>query len=333
MRILEFGPGAIFARTHPDATDWIPLHGAPDRFPGLQAAPFGPLDLVRLLRLARRPDVGLVACHVPDGNVPRLSLADLAYRALARIRAASLVALDFSDRVPLGRTALDLLERVPVYWKRELPLDRGELVRADRAAARALLTRNLAKVRPISLGLAAWRRADLPGTLPPKSVDVFFAGAVRTDLRRKGLELLSRLRGTGIAVDLAEGDLDRATYFARMARARLAWSPEGLGWQCFRHLEAPLVCAVPILSRPRIEMPHPFREGTHGFFYDPEGDDLLRVVRRALAVREHLPAMAAAARDLVLRHHTHEAVAAEILAAARSSAPPEAVGRRLPPLG
>jgi glycosyltransferase involved in cell wall biosynthesis len=179
------------------------------------------------------------------------------------------------------------------------------------------LHRNQGKLRPISLGLAAWRIADLPKPLPPKSVDVFFAGAIQTDLRRRGAALLAVLHRSGVTVDFVEGHLDRAEYLSRMARAHLAWSPEGLGWQCFRHFEAAVAGAIPVINRQRIEMRHPLRAGEHAFYYDPDGEDLIGVIRHALADKQRLRGMADAARQYVLAHHTHQSVAGEILDAVR----------------
>lgn len=126
---------------------------------------------------------------------------------------------------------------------------------------------------------------------------------------------MARLRDAGSAVDFVDGRLPRPEYLARMARAHLAWSPEGAGWQCFRHLEAPVVGTVPVISRRRVEVPDPLRDGDHCFEYEPEGDDLVRVVQRALADRERLRAMARAAREHVLARHSHRAVTDGLIAA------------------
>ncbi|MFM7142038.1 MAG: hypothetical protein ACKO2K_09025, partial [Alphaproteobacteria bacterium] len=256
MQILEYGPFALFAQTHPEATRWVFSGKSVAHFPpAWRVRPFGPRRLAEILDLVRCPGPGFVACHVPGPQMPWLDPARLGYAAILRRSARPIVGLDFNDAVPLSRVALQVLDRSTLYFKREMPLRCDDLLAAGAAASRETLRRNLGKLRPVSLGLAPWRVADLPDPPPPKSVDVFFAGAIHGDVRRRGAEQVARLRDTGISIDFVEGHLPRPEYLDRMARAHLAWSPEGTGWQCFRHLEAPVVGTVPVISRRRVEVP------------------------------------------------------------------------------
>ena len=63
-------------------------------------------------------------------------------------------------------------------------------------------------------------------------------------------------------------------------------------------------------------MPEPLRQGEHCFYYDPEGDNLVHVVRSALADKDRLRRMREAARRHVMQHRTHGAIAARIREAA-----------------
>ncbi|MDQ2688635.1 MAG: glycosyltransferase, partial [Armatimonadota bacterium] len=136
--------------------------------------------------------------------------------------------------------------------------------------------------------------------------DVFFAGALgNSTVRVRGAEQLRGLAARGFGVDLAEPNLPPAEYFARCARAWLTWSPEGLGWDCFRHYEAAACGSVPLVSRPSIHRYQPLQHGVHCVCYDVEGDGLERAITEALGNKERLMAMARAAREHVLRHHTH----------------------------
>jgi hypothetical protein len=318
LQILEFGPYCLFARTHPyETTRFSSLEPGGD-FHGLVEAEMtlGRLADLRRLLAGRRWD--LIACHVPIRPLRPWSLRALAYRRLLRSAGASLIGLDFNDGKALTPTALAVLARARLYFKRELPLDEAALLPAGTPEQRALLARHRHKLRPLSLGLAPWRIADLPATPPAKRADLFFAGTVRRDdpLRGDGVARLRRLAGEGVAVDLAEQRLERAPYLARMAGAWLTWSPAGRGWQCFRHFEALAVGSVPLVNRPDIAMADPLLPGEHCLVYDPEGDDLSRAVRAALADKPRLARIAAAGRELVLRHHLHRPVAEGIVAAA-----------------
>jgi hypothetical protein len=70
------------------------------------------------------------------------------------------------------------------------------------------------------------------------------------------------------------------------------------------------------MNAPPIRRYQPLVAGEHCFYYEVDGDGLERVVRHALSDRSRLRAMAGAARAHVLRHHTHCAFAAHMLAAA-----------------
>ncbi|MEI8360391.1 MAG: glycosyltransferase [Deltaproteobacteria bacterium] len=324
VQVLEYGPFALFARTHPEVTRWVFSGRSVEHFPGSYVRPFSLKRLVALLDLVRRPGPGVVACHVPGPRLPRIDLGRLGYAAILRWSARPIVGLDFNDEIPLADVALRVLERSTLYFKREMPFRRDDLIATGDTASGETLRHNLDKLRPVSIGLAPWRVADPPDPLPPKSADVFFAGSTRPELRRRGAEQLTRLRDSGVAVDFVDGFLPRPGYLARMARAYLAWSPEGAGWQCFRHLEAPFVATVPVMSWRRVEVPWPLQDGEHCFEYEPEGDDLSRVMRRALVDRDRLRSMARAARERVLAHHGHRTVADEILSAVGAEAYPRA---------
>ena len=58
----------------------------------------------------------------------------------------------------------------------------------------------------------------------------------------------------------------REEFLRRLARARLAWSPAGLGWHCFRHAEAAAAGAT--IGRLGAET---FWGGYTGVFLDPDG--------------------------------------------------------------
>lgn len=315
--ILEFGPYCLFARTHPYETTRFSSHEPGGDFHGLAEAGLDVWRLRDLRRLlGRRWD--LIACHVPLRPLSRHSLRALAYRRLLRTTGAPLIGLDFNDDKALTPTALEVLARASFYFKRELPLDEAALLPGGAAEARAMLARHRHKLRPLSLGLAPWRIAELPSVAPAKSADLFFAGTVRSDdpLRRRGIAQLRRLAEEGVVVDLAAQRLERAPYLARMAAAWLAWSPAGRGWQCFRHFEALMAGSVPLVNQADIAMANPLQPGVHCLVYDAAGDGLQRAALAALADKPQLTRIAAAGRDLVLRHHLHRPLAEGILSAA-----------------
>ncbi len=117
--------------------------------------------------------------------------------------------------------------------------------------------------------------------------------------------------------------LPRKEFYERCARAWLVWSPEGLGWDCFRHYESAACRSVPVINRPRIVWHEPMQEGVHCFFYEPSGGNLAAVVKAALADKEKLRTMAEAGREHVLRHQTPTAICEYILQECARSCRPD----------
>ncbi|CAL8968831.1 hypothetical protein RHODGE_RHODGE_01147 [Rhodoplanes serenus] len=241
--------------------------------------------------------------------------------------AAPIAVLDFDDPAVVDRANVFLLDRASVYFKRELPPDAWQAftgtlhwrVPTPRFRRVARHRRRMEKLAPLSLGLplAVFSRPR-PAVIPPaeKTADVFFAGRVAdsSTVRERGLAELVALRDEGIVVDIPDQPLPLDAYLERLARARLVWTPEGYGWQCFRLYEAALCGSVPLANRPTILQHAPLVDGTHALYYDPEPGGLARAVRAALAAPDRLAAIAAAGRAHVLAHHTPAAIARHVVA-------------------
>ena len=75
---------------------------------------------------------------------------------------------------------------------------------------------------------------------------------------------------------VAKGKLSLQDFYRRCAQAWIMWSPEGLGWDCFRHYESARLRSVPVINQPTIERYRPLDDG----------------VPRALLRRAQLPANA-----------------------------------------
>jgi len=271
---------------------------------------------------------------------------------LLRFRALGvpLVVLDMQDGFTIGRSNHRLIDRAKLYFKRELPVDHWHVFHGTahpglptlRIRARARWQSRLAKLRPISLGLwvlsspEGWRRisrresailTEDPDAAAPlaveqifeaKTADIFFSGSVErsSTLRPAGLEQLRNLAKRGFVVDLPTERLPKAEYYRRMSQAWLTWSPEGLGWDCYRHYEACQCLSVPVINYPTIIRHRPLEEGRHAVYYAPEGEGLTRAVEAALADKARLKRMALAGRDHVLRRHSPAAFCDRVLRAA-----------------
>jgi hypothetical protein len=237
-----------------------------------------------------------------------------------------LVAIDMDDSFGIGRGSVFLLDKAKLFFKRELPVDKWQVLygsihphlptlrfrKSERWRAR------MEKLQPISLPQHQfgdrWRSAPFP----EKTHDVFFSGAVigNSTVRAAGLPELERLKALGYKIDQPTERLPYEAFLERMSRSWLAWSPEGMGWDCNRHYEAAIVQSVPLINQPTILRHAPLLEGVHAAYYDVERGGLERAVVAALADKDRLRGIASAARDHALAHHTARAYCDHILRAA-----------------
>jgi glycosyl transferase family 1 len=301
------------------------------------------VSLWNLPHLARRladPSLDLIVVHTPanvpwsfrglsralfrrsvlGGNFPFFRM--FAQQMVRRHVAAPIAVVDTDDPSVILRHNVPLLDRAMLYFKRELPPDHWRVFagtlhpRLPTPRFRLLLQnrRRIEKLRPISLGVPVdtlRRYKALPTLGSEKHVDVFFSGMVRgsSTVRERGIEEIKALEAKGIVIDIPDHPLPLDEYLKRCARSWLAWSPEGLGWDCFRPYEAALCRAVPVISRPTVERYKPLICGIHALYHDTEPGDLSRVIEVALKDRDRLLAMATKAHAHVLTYHTPAAVA------------------------
>ena len=130
-------------------------------------------------------------------------------------------------------------------------------------------------------------------------------------LRRRHRKLVDRARGRNaracarcaIAASSSTSRTSRLSlpeFYQRAARAWLVWSPEGLGWDCFRHYEAPACGSVPVINQPNIERHQPLVHGEHAFYYDRSPGELTRTI--LCRARRQGPPARDGARGPVARH-------------------------------
>jgi hypothetical protein len=342
VRFVEIGERPYVKRAFPAQTSFFSTYAVDrgsDPASGRYTVTMG--SLPTLARLVRSPDLDLIVCH-PSFHAPwhwrwlnralfdrrtltgHLPIARAFGPQVLRGRVAAPIAVvDHEDLPVINSSNFFLLDACTVYFKRELPVDHWRLFlktgHANLPTPRFRLLKRyavrLSKIRPLSLGLPfAFAAPDLVAP-DGKEVDVFFAGRVEgsSTVRERGYRELMALKAHGIVVDVPQSRLPPAEFYARCARAWLTWSPEGLGWDCFRHYEAPACGSVPLINHPPIERHAPLLDGRHAIYYDPEEGGLTRAITAALADKPRLAAIAEAGRKHVLQLHTPKALAAYIV--------------------
>lgn len=335
--ILEIGYCRFFHELLPHRTTYVAVGAAPQDEARADLV-LGPETLTEFRRLVGHPAFSMVMCRISSARSSTwpwvvqavCDPADLATegrrswsfgpRISKKTRQAPLIVVDFEDEATIHPSDLPLLRACRLYFKRELPADRwrlligalasGENHIAVRASQRyrALIS----KLYPLSLGLPLVEtRHSIPVHEIQKTTDLFFAGSfeARSWVRTTGMAELQALRADGVSVEIITESLDPAAFYRHCAQAYITWSPEGFGWDCWRHYEAAACRSVPLINYPMTERHAPLRENEHALFYDPSPGGLTRAVLAALADKPKLLEMAGAACAHVLANHTPEAIA------------------------
>jgi hypothetical protein len=344
-RIVEIGDKPFVKRGLPDQVTYFSTWADDDprRLKADGSSVVSLRTLAVLCRALRAPETDLVVCHPTffspwhwrwtmralfDRRTLRRSVSFVRTMGPQVLRwpiSAPIAVLDQTDLPLINRNNFFLLDRCRIYFKRELPPDRWRLfmktghanLPTPRFRVTAPQQARIDKLRPISLGLPLSATTSFPVEPSEKSVDIFFAGKIdgSSHVRRRGLGELLALRERGIAVDIPERALPQSEFYRRCARAWLTWSPEGLGWDCFRHYEAAACGSVPVINQPTIERHQPLLHGIHAIYYDIEEGGLTGAVRAALADKQRLDAIGRAAGIHVLAHHTLTTLARHIVRA------------------
>jgi glycosyltransferase involved in cell wall biosynthesis len=355
-RVLEIGGQNLIKRAFPERTtllwtgrrrlsDWIGRLPAYLDRPGHSDCT--PASFVRGIRDAAAGRYDLIVTYAPLYSTwhPREGVRSFfgdpwhPWRALTRVHGVSwlrlsklpvpLVVVDLNDHFGIRRPSFYLLDKADVVFKRELPVDRWQVLAGSAHPALPTLRirsnprwiKRMAKLRPISLPAHPVDGASLwDGDFPEKTADIFFSGntTLNSWVRRTGIVALKQLADRGIKVDIPDRILPPEQFYRRMSQAWLAWSPSGFGWDCYRTSEAAQCLTVPVVNHPTIERYRPLLQGEHLIQYDIEGDGLVRAVEAALADKVRLKQMASAARAHVMTHLTLPALASHIIEAGLS---------------
>jgi hypothetical protein len=329
-RILEVGSHAIMKMAFPDRTTllwayhklqepiefyvpfsfktawnaWRDIRNGKFDLIVLWVEPYAPWNFRRLKGVVSRP-------FHPLSSLFRIFAVQM-FRFVST--ATPIVAIDNEDSRMIARHNVFLLDKVKYFFKRELPVDRWQVFQYSvhaglpgfRFRTKPKNRRRVEKLRPISIGVVMTESEAQQFSLPEKVTDVFAALTLEggTTVRNEGIRQLRALAKEGVVVDIPNERLPPIEFRKRMSQSWLTWSPEGLGWDCFRHYEAPLAGSIPVINRPTIIRYAPMIDGVHAIYYEPdESKSLGDRIKAALGDKIRLREMIEQARAHVLKHH------------------------------
>ena len=315
MRVLEVSRFGLFKALMPDTTDWIRWGGSLTAEEPVQPEKPSLALLARTLSRLGRSEFDLIVLpSIHPQHVHGQSRYKLMTKAMLRgaanvpaasallhlfgLRSARYIILDIHDNPRLCETTLRLFPRFALYFKRELALD----------ASHSRLP--IGKFRPLPLILPNERRMPLSHE---KDIDLVFAGTLCNDTRKRAAEAARSLAAQGVRVFIPDSPLSYPSFMEVLGRSWLVLSPEGFGWDCYRHYEACLAGSVPLINRPRFQRHLYLEEGTHCFYYDADRDCVATRVLELLTDKPKLARMSEEGRRYVLANHTRSAVGRYIL--------------------
>jgi len=340
MRILEIGGDPYIGKYAPGIVDYY------DTMPG---SPRGKaLTFRRILDLRKRLKTGyydLVVYHITiktlapwHRNVSVLKMAAnlilaclLNFHKIAwhvfhyffRGSTTPLIVIDTQDAPRITLSESRWLDRCRFWFMRELPANHMNLfLNMDRRCGDVIniqrnkfLRRNFSKIEPFGLGFYPKETFNLKRPEASEKIyDVFYAGANHTStVRQRGLEELKALKAAGLRVSLPETRLTKDEFFQACAQSWLVWSPEGQGWDCYRHYEVLMAYSVPLINYPTVEHLWPLRNGEHCLYYEPGAGGLSDAVKKALLDKKALLGMAEQGRAHVLQHHARSQLVRHVL--------------------
>jgi glycosyltransferase involved in cell wall biosynthesis len=311
MNILEATRCGFFKALQPDRTCWIRWGPSLTADEPHRPERFGFSRLAQILWRVRNNTYDLVVLsaihpeHKYDEPWHKLA-AKFALQTAARsavfsgllsraVGSCRHVIVDIGDDRHLCEATIRLLPRSALYFKRELDLDR---------------ITEPSRVRPLPLFVP---NENLIPQRRQKDIDVFFAGTLCNGIRNDAVETLRSLSRRGLRVVIPSASLPYPDFLVALARSWLVLSPEGYGWDCYRHYEACLAGSVPVINRPSYRRPLFLQHGVHCFYYDPGPGSLAELLLAVLANKDALMHIAETGRQHVLANHTRSAVARYIL--------------------
>jgi hypothetical protein len=264
-------------------------------------------------------------------NFPAIGLSLLPW--LLRGTDIPLAGVNSDDRPRIPKEDFYLLKRGDCYFMREMPQDKTLLfLNADKRSkalenirGNAFYQKAFKKMYPISLGIAD--RIAKHKLAPSKDIDVFFCGDINSTVREEGAKNLQKLSQEGYKVQFLTSRIPFDEFYDYCSRSWLVWSPNGRGWDCYRHYEACMAGSVPVINYPTIIRYQPLMDRKHCFYYGNEGDHLYHMIKDALNNKNKLKQMGEAARNHCLQFHTSSEILRYIIETTLTQSKPGTKGR------
>lgn len=303
---LFYQDNVLNGAADPDKVDW--LTPGPSMTPGSDPPPRRRLsELTRILfRLLTRKYRMVI---ITAGSVQRRAPDSAGKRLLRGLWPAVLhnsLLCRTIRQILVGRQPLIVLDR---YTSPEPVPEFLDLLAPDLYLKTSLRAED-ADTEPRLRLLPYWIHCDVypVPVRAEKDIDVFFGARQNSGPRERVFPELRALARDGYRVHIQKERCQLPEYFDLLARSYLVLSPEGHGYQCFRHYEAMLAGSVPLINEATSPPLNGLLGGFNCLFYPDVDGGLAQTASAALSDRAALQARGRELPVWVVANHSTEAV-------------------------
>lgn len=162
--------------------------------------------------------------------------------------------------------------------------------------------------KPINwwINVAQYPENDLK-PMAEKMHDVFFAGGITIKERQKVKLFQDRSLERNIKFYRPAERLGFDDFTKKLCVSKVAWSPEGTSWQCWRHYEALYYGAIPLINAPHDSIFHTLKHGETALFYE-NIEEALNLIEQVIRGELNLTLSLEERRQFVIDYHSEDYV-------------------------
>lgn len=167
------------------------------------------------------------------------------------------IVIDLVDRLFLNSEEIRVLGEADLYFKWNQPFDTSKLVRKFGRPDPSHLELLESRLRGIPLGLsdARYHRFRKFRT-KEKKYDLFWAGNTGNSHRLRIVREMERISSRhGLKTLILKTPVSPEEFCREAAASKVVLSPEGQGWECWRHIEAFALGSIPLMNAPTAHAP------------------------------------------------------------------------------
>ena len=145
-----------------------------------------------------------------------------------------------------------------------------------------------------------------------REVDVFYVGTENCKARGITNEFYQKATDAGVNFLRQKEKVPLETFAERLNQTKIAWSPEGTNWQCWRHYESLYYGAIPLINAPHDSIYHDLVHGETCLLYH-NVDEAVSLIKDVLEGHLKMKTTCQERRKFAIEKHSATAAGRRIL--------------------